>query len=895
MAGETHEETILTYSEASGKGTESKPFVGEMVLTAEELDQLVSCDIGTLVTKIGDACFKNCRTLESVSIPSTVTSLGSEAFRTCTNLAGRVFLPDSVQTIGSLCFSGCSNITEINIPYGITRIEDATFGRCSNLTKVTIPSTVISLGATSFGSTAIDEVVIPNSVVTIGAGCFGEAPNLTSVILPERLEVLPEQCFLDTPKYTDIRLPESLKIIGSACFNNFPFGYKEVESLVIPRNVTFIGGPGSDLNQLKVTGVFRVEPLVPPTLEGDPIYSPSVGEHHAQVQAVSIPAYQEAWGSSWTFSPINYSITVNPNGGSGGSVSPLTYQYSTDDQTFTLTPPSTSPSWKVFDGWMTSKGTIDGNTLTIPGDSMGDVTVTAVWKSATCAVEIDPNGGSGGSAVPSVYTAASDEQQQVSLLQPNPPQWYEFDYWTATAGNVIGNTLILPPQTAGDITVTANWKKKSYRIVVDMTGGSGGAATPSAYQLSDSAQTVTLTEPVRGGYTFSSWSTSRGTVSDDTLTIPANTVGDIMVTAVWVKTQYSVTVNPNGGSGGSASPSEYQIENAPQTFSLTRPTPPTEKEFDFWSSEAGVVIGDTLTISANTTGNIVVKANWKVKSYPLTIAAVGGIGGSATPSFYQKSSSAQTVTLTPPVRGGYTFANWTASKGSVSGNVLTIPANTTGEITLTASWTVATYQIRIYTFGGTGGSVSPSSYTFSTSSDQTATLTRPTHATKTFSRWTANKGSVSGDTLTIPKGTYGDIAVGAVWKSEQSEEKTPIRTSRYVMTTHRTGIHNDIAVRNHDLDFSEGKNAYADILEAAILTVQGELIYNVNQGIPYFDTAFLSPTYLAVWASRVQDRIRQFGFVKGIESFDYEFDAENSKVDYTARIMTDEGLVELKS
>jgi len=113
----------------------------------------------------------------------------------------------------------------------------------------------------------------------------------------------------------------------------------------------------------------------------------------------------------------------------------------------------------------------------------------------------------------------------------------------------------------------------------------------------------------------------------------------------------------------------------------------------------------------------------------------------------------------------------------------------------------------------------------------------------------------------------------------------------YVKTLERQGEYNDIAIRNRDFAFSEGKHAYADIIAAAVLTVRGELIYNIRQGIPYFDTAFLSPIYLASWAADVQKRIKEFDFVEDIKSFEYDFDPDAGKVKYTASIQTDAGLV----
>ena len=74
------------------------------------------------------------------------------------------------------------------------------------------------------------------------------------------------------------------------------------------------------------------------------------------------------------------------------------------------------------------------------------------------------------------------------------------------------------------------------------------------------------------------------------------------------------------------------------------------------------------------------------KVYTITINANGGTGGSASPSSYTIKTTAQTATLTQPTYSGYSFTGWTANKGTISGNTLTIPANTSGNITITANW-----------------------------------------------------------------------------------------------------------------------------------------------------------------------------------------------------------------
>lgn len=86
---------------------------------------------------------------------------------------------------------------------------------------------------------------------------------------------------------------------------------------------------------------------------------------------------------------------------------------------------------------------------------------------------------------------------------------------------------------------------------------------------------------------------------------------------------------------------------------------------------------------------------------------------------------------------------------------------------------------------------------------------------------------------------------------------------------------------------AESKVAHAQIIEAAILTREGELQLDTEKGIPYFDTVFLSPTLVDEWANAVSRRVSQIPFVTSIKSFDYELSGDT--LTYTLEVETEEG------
>ena len=69
--------------------------------------------IGDGATTIGEAAFKDCSNLTSVTIPNSVTTIGRHAFDECSALTS-VTIPNSVTEIGGYAFSGCINITQIS-------------------------------------------------------------------------------------------------------------------------------------------------------------------------------------------------------------------------------------------------------------------------------------------------------------------------------------------------------------------------------------------------------------------------------------------------------------------------------------------------------------------------------------------------------------------------------------------------------------------------------------------------------------------------------------------------------------------------------------------------------------------------------------------------------------
>ena len=187
---------------------------------------------GFPVTSIGDSAFHGCKSLTSVTIPSSVTSIGGGAFDGCTGLksievsaenqnyssadgilynkdqsqlilcpkgiTGPVTIPGSLRIIGGGVFSWCTGLTDVTIQTGVTGIGEYAFSGCTGLTDVTIPSSVTSIGKDAFyGCTGLTSVTIPGSVTSIGYAAFDKCTGLTDVtFLGDAPDVIAADAFL---------------------------------------------------------------------------------------------------------------------------------------------------------------------------------------------------------------------------------------------------------------------------------------------------------------------------------------------------------------------------------------------------------------------------------------------------------------------------------------------------------------------------------------------------------------------------------------------------------------------------------------------------------------------------------------------------------------------------
>lgn len=117
-----------------------------------------------------------------------------------------------------------SEIESVEIPEGITEIQDYAFASCFNLKSVKLPSTLKKIGPDAFfHCTALEAIDIPASVKTIDSFAFS-ASGLKSVTLPESksLTSISEKAFYQCQNLTEVHLPATITDIKKDAFGDCP-------------------------------------------------------------------------------------------------------------------------------------------------------------------------------------------------------------------------------------------------------------------------------------------------------------------------------------------------------------------------------------------------------------------------------------------------------------------------------------------------------------------------------------------------------------------------------------------------------------------------------------------------------------------------------------------------
>lgn len=208
---------------------------------------LLSVSLPSTLQEIGDSAFVGCSSLKEITIPDKVTKIGDSAFNGCTSLTNVKFGTDSqLNWIGAKAFMGCSKLSTFTFPAKLKDIDSSAFAACSSLTTLSIPPNVSKIGAGAFYECdKLTNITLP----FIGESATSETHNnfdyIFSFSVPDSLisvtitgiTKIPDKAFEGCDSITQITFSQSITEIG---YNAF-YGCKKLTSFFIPDTVTTIG------------------------------------------------------------------------------------------------------------------------------------------------------------------------------------------------------------------------------------------------------------------------------------------------------------------------------------------------------------------------------------------------------------------------------------------------------------------------------------------------------------------------------------------------------------------------------------------------------------------------------------------------------------------------------
>lgn len=236
--------------------------IGEGAFSTSQITHL---DIPEGVTILGASAFWCCG-IQSISLPSTLKTIGYGCFN-ATRLT-EVIIPEGVETIASDAFTWCSELKSIKIPSTVKEIYYNSINNCpieyleyngcyylgteenpylylikasdniqtldihpdtkiiagyafqslTYLVSATVPSTIESLGSSSFyGCSSLCEVYIDATYV--GSYSFMNCTSLVNVVIGDNTLDLGELTFSGCTSLVNLTLGQSLERIGSVMFS----------------------------------------------------------------------------------------------------------------------------------------------------------------------------------------------------------------------------------------------------------------------------------------------------------------------------------------------------------------------------------------------------------------------------------------------------------------------------------------------------------------------------------------------------------------------------------------------------------------------------------------------------------------------------------------------------
>ena len=225
----------------------------------------------TGLTEINDYAFRNTIALTSVIIPENVTRIGKGSF-------------------GQVVDIGASNLVSVQLPDGLTEIDEDAFWECNKLKNINFPTSLRTIGECAFHNTAIESLILPEGFLSLGYSACNFCSFLKSIYIPSTVTSIGEDAFSSCNALHSIVVSEDNTVydsrencnaliesstkrlirgsnqtiipLGICSIGDYAFdGLSNLYYVTIPKTVTSIGdGAFQNCNELLSVKVDIVEP-----------------------------------------------------------------------------------------------------------------------------------------------------------------------------------------------------------------------------------------------------------------------------------------------------------------------------------------------------------------------------------------------------------------------------------------------------------------------------------------------------------------------------------------------------------------------------------------------------------------------------------------------------------
>lgn len=527
-----------------------------------------------------------------------VNGISSDLFRGNKDIVG-VILGHHITEIPDNAFEGCTSLEYIICP-GVTKIGDNAFSGCTSLKKFTVPYLLKEWKCSVCGNiktTDTDCVVggkcsvcdsedkweeITTDEVSIGSNAFAEVPEIFAVASSAEVAQAvaasgATKTVLDISKIPADEVENLALEVGNVSYFEVQGRDKQYKnfSLKSDADTTVVNG----VNIIDGTGV-----AIKTTSE------------NLKLNRVTI----DSDGYALLLSNDNTNITVNGNinlsSDSGNAVV---------CKSISIAPLSTSVVGKMnVTGKMLVCGTIEGVEY-LNCDNIEYITKDQFvqYEKGLITISFNANGGSVANTTVTTYFG------KAAGTLPVPTRAnYTFVGWftEASGGTEVTKDTIL--SEVKDITLYAHWSLITYTVYFNANGGSVGTSSKT---VDSNGIYGSLPTPTRSGYKFDGWYTAVSGGAQITENTAVNLNGNQTLYAHW--SQYTLSFNANGGSGGPGTQYGYGSTTISSAV-------PSRTNYDFlgWSesssaSSPSYYAGGTIGLYGSKT----LYAVWKLKTVSL--------------------------------------------------------------------------------------------------------------------------------------------------------------------------------------------------------------------------------------------------------------------------------------